>query len=160
MCAGLWHRQASALPTHFIHPCWQPVYYSHSAAGACLPNTLPKQRLRFETGCCSHCHRTPECTWCIHTQTSPSGFALQHHGQLPATLATAAIVSVHIHTSWNIFWQPAARYALTCSHFRPCRWSVPWPLWAFVLSSYFFSLSLFLSFVPAAIFNGFHVVGR
>lgn len=45
MCAGIWHRPVLALPTHFIHPCWQPFIYSHSAVGTGRPNTLPKPRL-------------------------------------------------------------------------------------------------------------------
>lgn len=36
---GLWHRQAAALPTHFIHPCWRPVYHSHSA--------MPRSEITF-----------------------------------------------------------------------------------------------------------------
>lgn len=66
MCAVLWHRQPSVLPTQFIHPCWQPVYHSHSAVGPHLPNTSLKQRLLLETWYYNHFHTPPPTTPLIY----------------------------------------------------------------------------------------------
>lgn len=154
MCAGIWHRQVFARPTHFIHPCWQPVYYSHSAVGTCLPNTLPKQRLLFETRVQPlpynyRPHLLYTCTnkllWLL---TSAPRSALCHSGHCHRRVnGPGKILTAH---------QPARQYALSNSHSRPRRSKVKCHLTCFehLLSICFsFSDSLICSFV--AIFTGF-----
>lgn len=152
MCAGIWHRPVLALPTHFIHPCWQPFIYSHSAVGTGRPNTLPKQRLLLKHDSANHCHTTTDRTWCVrvHPQTSCSGAPLQHHGQLSAILGTAIVVSTGLMTRTttspgNILTtqQPAGQHALTIGHFRLRCSKVKWPLDCF---EHLLSILVFLSF--------------
>lgn len=118
---GLWHGRASGLPTHFIHPCWQPVYHSHSAVGPHPPNTSTKQRLLLETWYCSHCHTTPRLQRAYACTNKTCGFSLQHYPQLSAITLSICLLA----TSFPVikqFWQqsqPASQCALTNSHFRP-----------------------------------------
>lgn len=76
-CAGCQH-------TSSIH-AGSPVHYSHSAVCTWLPDTLPKQRLLFETRRSSNCHKTPKHTCCLQTPT------FQHHGQLSSSLTLSAM---------------------------------------------------------------------
>lgn len=154
MCAGIWHRQVFALPTHFIHPCWQPVYYSHSAVGTCLPNTLPKQRLLFETRVqpLPYSYRphllytyTNKPLWLLTSAPRP---ALCYSGHCHHCVNGP--IGAIIHKSWKNFdGTPASSpiYALTHSHFRPRRSKVKCHLTALSICCRFVFLSLILSFV-------------
>lgn len=81
MCAWLWRRQASVLPAHFIHPCWQPVYHSDSTVGPHLPNASSKQRLLLETWYYNHCHdmQTHNCSFTFSAPWSALCFSSQFH---------------------------------------------------------------------------------
>lgn len=124
MCAGLWHRQASVLPTHFIHPCWQPVYHSHSAVGPHLPNTSPKQRLLLETWYYNHCHTTPhqECTYTnmpLWFLISAPRSDLPFSGHCHQSVSGFIGVIIPIHGEILTAHQPANQCALTNGHSRP-----------------------------------------
>ncbi len=147
MCAGLWHRQASALPAHFIHPRWQPVYHSHSAVGPRLPNTSPKQRLLLETWYYNHCHTTPDRTKRMHTQTQQN--VASHFSTTVSSLLLWSLPSFcqwvcwrHHPQSWRHFDNTPANVLLpiATSDLAVRRWSVTLLLWASIVN--FFSLSL------------------
>lgn len=122
MCAGLWHRQASVLPTHFIHPCWQPVYHSHSAAGPHLPNTSPKQRLLLETWYYNHCHATSDPTMLveyIHKHTTVASHFSTTVNSLFLVTFIILFTILRSHGEIQTVHQPDSQYALSNSLFRP-----------------------------------------
>lgn len=127
MCAELWHRQASALPAHFIHPCWQPVYHSHSAVGPHLPNTSPKQRLLLETW---YYNQTPRNTGPEQAQSpTKTNIAVAFHFSTTVSSQFRSLPSLRLKIYWHNYPrqqeivtanQPASQCALTNGHFRPC----------------------------------------
>lgn len=170
MCAGIWHRPVLALPTHFIHPCWQPFIYSHSAVGTGRPNTLPKHRLLLKHDSATTAIQLPTgpgvCVY-IHKQAALA----PHFSTTVSSLLFWSLPSLCQRVWWRerpqvleTFWQHSSQLAnmllpSATSDSTVQRWSGPLTASSTIYRFLSFFLSLIVSFVFVAILIGFSTKG-